>query len=155
MLNFDEFILNYLDYGWEEKDSVIYPERCNQPIPNDFLKVCACKKGCKGRCGCKKFDPWSTVPRVCSESCSCKCYDMWYLWVLKHMKTIFEYFSVWTFPWYINYSKRMVDRGGAGVPLVISLDMAPNRVKTSQLVKMNAIIEFLVWKNVSMQIFRF
>lgn len=77
LLNFDEFILNYLDYGWEEKDSVIYPERCNQPIPNDFLKVCACKKGCKGRCGCKKFDPWSTVPRVCSEFCSCKCYDMW------------------------------------------------------------------------------
>ena len=76
LLNFDEFILNYLDYGWEEKDSVIYPERCNQPIPNDFLKVCACQKGCKGRCGCKKFDPWSTVPRVCSEFCSCKCYDM-------------------------------------------------------------------------------
>ena len=75
--------------------------------------------------------------------------------VFKYMKTIFEYFSVWTFPWYINYSKRMVDRGGTGVPLVISLDMAPNRVKTSQLVKMNAIIEFLVWKNVSMQIFRF
>ena len=68
LLNFDEFILNYLDYGWEEKDSVIYPERCNQPIPNDFLKVCACKKDAREDVDARRLIPGQRFPECVRSS---------------------------------------------------------------------------------------
>ena len=54
LLNFSGFGLNCLDYAFVGKNSVIYPKKCTQPIPTEYLKICGCQIGCKGRCKCKK-----------------------------------------------------------------------------------------------------
>ena len=60
------------DYLWKREGNTLYPVwDAEQNIQNIIQKVkvlttgCKCKKGCKGRCGCRR------AGRECGPGCSC------------------------------------------------------------------------------------
>ena len=68
----DEFNLDPNDYGWENIDGKLLPQKHLLHVPEDLLKTCSCKaadpkKRCNTqRCSCKKAQV------TCSCFCECK-----------------------------------------------------------------------------------
>ena len=52
-------------YVWESFEAYLLPSKREASLPSDYIIVCGCSKGCKGRCNCSKID----VP--CTEFCQC------------------------------------------------------------------------------------
>ena len=52
-------------YVWESFEAYLLPSKREASLPSDYIIVCGCSKGCKGRCNCSKND----VP--CTEFCQC------------------------------------------------------------------------------------
>ena len=52
-------------YVWESFEAYLLPSKREASLPSEYIIVCGCSKGCKGRCNCSKID----VP--CTEFCQC------------------------------------------------------------------------------------
>ena len=58
-------LLNPLLYGWAIQENELLPVKLMLPLPSCLTDNCGCKKGCRGRCKCRKNDT------SCTEFCQC------------------------------------------------------------------------------------
>ena len=65
-----EFTLEPINYGWEEINSILCPDKCMASIPEGIFVACGCIKGGKGRGQCKKKDvDYTDEYRKCNGRC--------------------------------------------------------------------------------------
>ena len=69
---YNSFFLDLSEFGWKRVNEILYPvwdTDVNVQVINEKVKRltsgCKCKKGCTGRCGCRK------AGHECGPGCSC------------------------------------------------------------------------------------
>ena len=66
LLDSDQFFLKPIEYGWQDLNSVLFPEKLQRVLPKEYMTVSGCQKGCTGRCKYKKSE-FGT----CTDFCKC------------------------------------------------------------------------------------